>query len=70
MRLTMPVETDNNATRRADNNRKRRLDAHRTLDELLALMTHPEFTGSVTLEINGQSGLLGRIRKATNCYVN
>lgn len=70
MRLTMLGETDNNATRRADNNRQRRLDAHRALDELLALMAHPEFTGSVTLEINAQAGLVGRIRKATNSYVN
>lgn len=65
----MPAEGDNNA-KRADNNREKRIAAHRALDALLEQLAAPEFTGSVTLEINGVNGLYGRIRKATTCYEN
>lgn len=63
----MPEEGDH-TTKRAEENQKRLLVAHRLLNELLAEAARPDFNGSVTVEINVQQGLFGRIRKATNSY--
>lgn len=66
----MKGEPANNcqSAKRADNNRERKLKARRTLDQLLTIATADDFSGSVTIEINSQNGLLGRISRAYRGY--
>lgn len=66
----MASATGDTATKRADNNRERRLAAHKALDELLALAAAPDFSGSVTIQVNSHEGLFGRMKKSTDHYVS
>ncbi len=52
----LPIEE----TRRTDNNRAKALSAIRQLQRLLALATHPQFDGTIAVEISAKAGFLGR----------
>lgn len=64
----MPAEGDNNATKRADSNRERKLKARRALDQLLHLAMADDFSGSITVEVTSKDGQLGRISRALKSY--
>lgn len=52
----------------ADRARAMRLFLHRKLDQLYERLTHPRFTGSITIELSGKDGRPGEPRTKIETY--
>ena len=55
-------------TKRADTNRERSLAAHRRLHELIAIVTAPDFDGTVAIELSAKRGLMNRPKSTVVRY--
>lgn len=59
------VSVTDEAQRRADNNRARKLAAIRRLEQLFSLICHPSFRGEISISVSAKDGYVAPHKAVT-----
>jgi hypothetical protein len=57
-----------NDQKQRDNQREKKLQVIRVLEQFLIVASDPQFAGSLVVELNAKDGFLGRVKHSTTTF--